>query len=221
MDLKQTKLTRTEWDSIETPVSPDEKTILELIVRGYENVQIKENETSSLFTFTKVEKTPEIELFLYKKYFEPIIEKIAKTAKLDVIIAVTQSKDNGLKKLKSIDSMRLKNLESNIDKNRTQIFEFLLLDLCSQFCIEIDRKSAKTNQCGFYLYTLIQLKKTSITHINSHVVKFVDFIIEKGNQRIKLSDVIENAYEFIDGASCKRGDELSIRRQTGRLLRAL
>lgn len=197
MDLKQTKLTRTEWDSIETPVSPDEKIILDLIVRGYENVQIKENETSSLFTFTKVEKTPEIELFLYKKYFEPIIEKIAKTAKLDDVVAI-KNKDNALKKLKSIDSMRLKNLETNIDKNRTQIFEFLLLDLCSQFCNEIDRKSTKINQSGFYLYTLIQLKKSTIAHINSHVVKFVDFIVEKGNQRIKLSDVIENAYEFIE-----------------------
>ena len=38
--LEQTKLTKTEWDSIEIPISQEEKKILYLIKRGYDNINI-------------------------------------------------------------------------------------------------------------------------------------------------------------------------------------
>ena len=70
MDFSQDKLTRAEWENIEIPVSPDEKKILEMIIQGFSDVNIHSNETLSLFSYIKMEKTPEIEYLLYKKYFE-------------------------------------------------------------------------------------------------------------------------------------------------------
>ena len=47
MDLKQNKLSKTEWESIEKSVDDDEKKILKLIVDGYTDVNARYNETQS------------------------------------------------------------------------------------------------------------------------------------------------------------------------------
>ena len=40
MDLNQQKLTKTEWDTTELMVSAEEKEILNLIIKGYDDVNI-------------------------------------------------------------------------------------------------------------------------------------------------------------------------------------
>ena len=55
MDLKQRKLIKSEWDSIEIPVSKQEIDILNLIVKGFHDVNIKINNNESIFTFLKIE----------------------------------------------------------------------------------------------------------------------------------------------------------------------
>ena len=47
MDLNQRKLNKSEWDSIEIPVSKAEQEILSLITKGFSNVQLKVNKTDS------------------------------------------------------------------------------------------------------------------------------------------------------------------------------
>ena len=51
MDLKQRKLSKSEWESIEIPVSKAENEILQLITSGFSNVHLKINKTDSIFTF--------------------------------------------------------------------------------------------------------------------------------------------------------------------------
>ena len=55
MDLKQRKLNKSEWDSIEISVSKTEIDILNMIIKGYHDVNIKVNNNNSLFTFLKIE----------------------------------------------------------------------------------------------------------------------------------------------------------------------
>ena len=69
MDLKQRKLSKSEWDSIEIPVYASELEILQLINDGFENVNICRNKTCSLFTYLKIEYDRQIEEYLYAKYF--------------------------------------------------------------------------------------------------------------------------------------------------------
>ena len=59
MDLTQSKLTRAEWETIEVPVSQSEKNILKLIISGYHDVNIHTNEHLSLYSFLKIDKSPE------------------------------------------------------------------------------------------------------------------------------------------------------------------
>jgi hypothetical protein len=197
MDLTQLKLSRTEWDSIETPISEEEKTILHMIQDGFSNVQITKNKTQSLFSFLKVDQTSENEYFLYEKYFSSITTKTVKKYNIGFPIDVFGSGSTGgsLKKIKSIDALRIQNLETNLESNKKHIFEFIFLEFCYEMCKYLSKEDTKY---AYYLYTLIHMRKASITSINKHVWDFVGKAIEIANKKIDLSSIIERAYVFIE-----------------------
>ena len=213
MDLTQTKLTRTEWDSIEMPVNETEREILSLIMEGFSNLDITKNKTMSLFSFTKIEKTKENEKFLYDKYFNPIIQKTiqkyctcaSKTKTVSYFNQLNKiaaefsaiSTENGgpIKKMKSIDLLRIQNLESNIENNKKIVYEFLILDFCNELCRYISKDNTKY---AYYLYTLVQLSKSSIQNINTYVVSYMNSMIAVANDLVNLSKIIERAFIFIE-----------------------
>ena len=53
MDLTQTKLTKSEWQSIETPVSEDENKILKMIKSDYHNIDIRYNDHLNLLSIIR------------------------------------------------------------------------------------------------------------------------------------------------------------------------
>ena len=195
MDLTQNKLTKSEWETIEVPISDSEKQIVTMMIDGYKNVNIRFNESKSLFSHIKMEKTLEIEYFLYKKYFEDeVLTMMKKYGKgLDITIATGISGE--LCKVRSADSIRLQNLDNHIKINRGLIVEFLLLDLCKDMIKHISKNKQRY---AFYLYTLIQIKKSCILHQNKHGLLFVDSVIQYGNSITKVSEIITNAYDFIE-----------------------
>jgi hypothetical protein len=203
MDLHQTKLTRTEWDSIEVPVSDSEKEILNMILEGFKNPSITKNKTMSLFSFTKIEQTPENEVYLYNKYFAPIVDRIIR--KYGESLAITAPTGGGgggggsggghLKKMKSIDLARVQNLEATIDIHRKNIFEFLVLE----FCLELAKNLSKGNsKYAYYLYTLIQLSKASIRAIHPYITLFMTQLTDLANAKTELANIVERAFVFIE-----------------------
>ena len=195
MDLTQNKLTRSEWETIEVPISDSEKQIILMMIDGYKNVNIRFNESKSLFSHIKMEKTVEIEYFLYKKYFEDDVLTMMKKYGKGLNITVPSGISGELCKVKSADSIRLQNLDNHIKINRGLIIEFLLLDLCKDMIKHISKQKQRY---AFYLYTLIQIKKSCILHQNKHVLLFVDSVIQYGNSITKVSEIITNAYDFIE-----------------------
>uniref|UniRef100_A0A6C0LR35 Helicase/UvrB N-terminal domain-containing protein n=1 Tax=viral metagenome TaxID=1070528 RepID=A0A6C0LR35_9ZZZZ len=195
MDLTQSKLSREEWESIETPISNDEKKILKMIIDGFEDVNIRSNDHLTMFSFVKIEITPETELFLFQKYFSEDIKNIVQKYTEPNTLPLFKSNGVQIKKLKSADNIRIQNLENNITQNKQNIFEFLLIDLCKELL-----KCFKKQQSNyaFYLYTLLQLKKTNIRNINKYVIEFVNQAIEFTSKQTKISNIIQNAYEFIE-----------------------
>ena len=197
MDLKQNKLSKTEWESIEKAVDENEKKILTLLVDGYIDVNARYNETQSLNTYIRFDSTNEMDYFLFKKYFDqPMFEVIHQYANDTELSNYNCNINSGkLKKLKSGETIRLNNLEKNIEINKPSIFEFLLIDLYTELIKQIKKK--KKNY-AFYLYTIIQLKKANITKINRYVIDLIDYTIEYVNSFTQLSNIITNAYEFIE-----------------------
>ena len=195
MDLSQRKLTRQEWESIETQVSPEEKKILSMIIESYGTVNIRSNDHLSLFSFVKIERTSETERFLYQKYFHDIIQDLLTKYGKGLNIKLQTMENTAIKRLKSGDNIRIQNLEANIQLNRSNIFEFLLIELSSELLLNLSKKEIRY---AFYLYTLLQLRKTNIKNINIHVLEFVDKLTEIASKYTQISSIIQNAYDFIE-----------------------
>ena len=85
MDLKQRKLSKSEWETIEIPVANTETEILRLITNGFSNVQLKINKTDSIFTHLKIEYNLQIEEFLYVKFFADKIKTIVRENNISFI----------------------------------------------------------------------------------------------------------------------------------------
>jgi hypothetical protein len=195
MDFTQNKLSRKEWETIEVPISESESQILSMIIKGYTDVNIRYNETQSLFSFMKITQTPEMEYFLYKKYFEQhVLEMLKKYGKNTGILA-SSSGGGELKSMKSADSIRIQNLDANIQINKPYIFEFLLLDLCKDMLKQLSKQN---KNYASYLYTLIQLKKTSIHSLNKHVMTTINAAIKFVVDQTDIGEIISRAHEFIE-----------------------
>ena len=198
MDLTQRKLVKSEWESIEIPVSSQEKDILQMIKNGYHNVDIHTNSQQSLFSFVKIEQNQGTELLLFQRYFESQLkETINKYGKNSSELAnITFPGAGGkLKSLKSIDKLRIENLELKINENKKQIFEYVLLDMIYNLLRNVYKRKQKYS---FYLYTLLQLRKATIPGLNTHVIDVMDQIVNHVNSFTKTSEIITNAYEFIE-----------------------
>jgi len=194
MDLYQRKLTKLEWNSIEIPVSSQEKEILQLILQGYDNIDVRFNHNKAFFSFMKLEKSPEMELFIYKKYFEEYIISILQKYAKETPISVLSEKNCELKTMNSKDMIRIQNLDANIKQNREQIFEYLLIKICNDLLKNYHAKK----KYALYFYTIIQLKKASIPHVNIHLVKIMESIIHYIQSQITIQEIITNAFEFIE-----------------------
>ena len=220
MDLSQTKLTKMEWESIETPVTDQEKSILKLIQDGYQNVQIKTNDNESLLSFIKIEPTAEIHMYLYIKYFAPIIAEILASVETPVKTPTkskkqppTLQKHEWLKEFqpnlpnvvkckppKKIDLLRLQNMDTNITSgsfDKHKIVEFVQLEFCRNMMFG----QSGGNHIHFHLYTLLQMESASISHINPHVKAFVQQMLAhtqtQGGEHI-IRDTFMNAYSIIE-----------------------
>ena len=139
--IVQGRLTKSEWNNMEIPVSPDELTVIKLIRDSYHNVQLKINHHSSMIGILKTSSSLEMHAHLYQKHFEQLVHEMVKTFQLVPAFscdADTTSKqgDSGSKKsgkhkiaeIKKVDAIRIKNNESAIQSKN--IFENIILKIC-------------------------------------------------------------------------------------------
>ena len=196
MDLKQRKLNRSEWNSIEISVSREEVHVLKMIIGGYHDVNIRVNNHHSIFTFLKIEYNKKMEDYLYNRYLRERVDKI----ECELI-----SVDSGYKKIKidskvqinSADKIRLERYDDK-ELTKNDIYEFVLLAHIEKIfsCMKAKEKNEKL--FTFHYYTLYKLLKNNISKLNRHVVELSNRIIKMFEEHVEISVVIENAVEFIE-----------------------
>ncbi len=108
MDFHQRKLTRAEWQSVEVPVSDEEKRILELIVRGYSDPHIRTNRHTTLYTVLKIQPSAEMDEFLYRLRFEKILTD------LHLFEETTANKSNANKSKDNNNNTKKKNMNTTV-----------------------------------------------------------------------------------------------------------
>ncbi len=108
--MNQSKLTKSEWNAVEIPVSPDELRILKFIQAAFHNTEMVENSMKTLYTYLKLEPSPQLDSHLFQKYFN-VPWKLPKSALT----------------LKKADKIRLETSASTITET---LYETVLADLC-------------------------------------------------------------------------------------------
>ena len=166
MNLQQDKLTKSEWESIEIPSIPSEKAILQLIIKGFHNINIRENETFTILSFLKLTNTELINNYIFMKYLQPNIQKLYKKYKIKY-----QPLELNKKTLNKADIIRFEHMEKNLLDKKQYIFEFILID----YIEKILKYNANDDepQCIKYLYTLKILLKYDIKLINIHLLDII------------------------------------------------
>ena len=197
MDLTQKKLSKSEWNNIEVPFPEEEKSILKMIINGFHNIHIKDNNSTSLLSIMKLDPyTIGLEIYLYQKYFESTIKNLVKTYSSIIGKYNNKSVEKDQKiKLKKKDLMRIQLLDDKKEQKYNKVFENILLEYCTNILKSLHNRSDKY---AFYLYTLIQIKKSSIRLLNQYVIHFTDFVVSKIIEKLNMKDVLKQAYTFIE-----------------------
>jgi hypothetical protein len=214
MDLKQRKLSKSEWESIEIPVSKDENEVLQLITNGFSNVHLKINKTDSIFTFLKIEYNTQIEEFLYVKYFSDKIKELIKNNNIEFIkfssenlSKRTKSTDqtsykiyhinvSNIVRLKSSDQIRMSRLDSDgIDIKNSNIYEFILYNNLEQMIIN---KTNNKNIWMYFYYTLNKLIQNNVEKVNRFIKEIVLTFIDNYEKDVELLYILNNSVEIIE-----------------------
>jgi len=194
MDLNQRKLNKSEWNSVEIPVSKDEISILNLIIKGYNNVNIKINETNSIFMFLKIEYSEKMEDYLYNKYLSQRADKVQEQIK-SIFSEYKNIKVDSNIKINSADRIRLERNDENTLK-KVDAYEYVLLEHAEN--ILFYKKENNTKMLTFHYYTLYKLIKNNVYRINKHILEICNKLLNLFNNDINLMTVIENAVDFIE-----------------------
>jgi len=213
MDLKQRKLSKSEWETIEIPVSTSEIEILRLITNGYSNVNLKVNKTDSIFTHLKIEYSHQIEEYLYIKFFADKIKNIVEKYNISFIRFGQNSKRTkiveenepttdqqiyyinlaNIVKLKSRDQIRLSRL--NMDTDVSSMYEFTLFNNLEQM---IELKYSNNKNWLNYYYTITKLIDNSVEKVNKYLKEIIECFVKNYETDVELLYIIHNSTEIIE-----------------------
>ena len=212
MDLKQIKLSKSEWDGIEIPVSNSESDILRLITGGFLNVNIKVNKTNSIFTHLKIEYNPQIEEFLYVKFFADKIKLMVEKYNILFIRfgadpTTKKNKNNSVElenniyyinvasivRLKSSDQIRLSRLNSLNDD--TNMYEVVLYNHLEQM---VEHKYSNKKTWTYFYYTITKLIQNNVEKVNKHLKEIIQTFIKNYESDVDLLYIVQNSLEYIE-----------------------
>jgi hypothetical protein len=224
--VKQSKLSRAEWESIEVPLDADEKRILGLIQDGFKNVNITRNYTPTLLFYMKLTLTPAIELYVYKQYFEKTLQALMDKYKIKPLVAQNNSTSASASAavasaagasasvtLKKADVIRVENTAKHIDEHKQIIFEFVIMDLLEKFLknkfsgngSNVARKKSpsvtepESRSWMFYYYTLYKLLGYKVEGCNTEFRRQVQHIMaESVRDGYNIKNMLTIGQELIE-----------------------
>jgi len=180
MDLNQVKLTKSEWNSIEIPINEQEKYICDLIIQGYNYLDIIKNKSVSLVNFLKISINENIDKYLYNEYLSEYIVKLLNVLKNPVKIETIQNNKINIQK---IDKMRIDNMNKKITSVKETIFEFILCNLISSLINKLKLYSNTINKIIIQeeilkiIVTLHKLTNLNVENMNIVFKKNLNLII--------------------------------------------
>jgi hypothetical protein len=222
MDLKQRKLSKSEWDSIEIPVSSSELEVLKLIISGYHNVNIKINNSQSLFTYLKIEYSSQIEEYMYSKYFASDIRNLVEKCNIQYIEFTNGNNKKKQKHNSNIDSSNLNSNNKNLiykvnvcdivrlnSVDQVRISKFDTIDISNidlfdivlfkHLKLMIENKENNNSIWLYHYYTLSKLINYNVLHVNKILIEIIKcFINNIEQENIDLIQVVKKSQDYIE-----------------------
>ena len=194
MDLKQRKLNKSEWESIEILVSESELSVLNLIIKGFHDVTTRINNNNSIFTFLKIEFSKKMEDYVYNRFLRNSVDVIENNLKNIYSDYKPMKIDTNIKP-NSADKVRLERFnEDTIKKNN--VYELILLNHLEK--LFTSKQSNNIRLFHYHYYTLYKLIRNNIIQLNRHIYTIVNIVLDKFADEIDKSVIIENAVDFIE-----------------------
>ena len=197
--VNQAKLTKSEWNGIEVPISSEELGILNMIQLGFANVDIKVNNTPTIVSHLKLSNiTNQTHLYLFKRYLGDKIENInilfsEYYGKLFVPLKFPSDRDTIIKKA---DLIRIENANTRFKVYSQSIIEFIVIDMILSMIKSLKRDNDEwmTNY-----YDINKLMKYSFNGFNIELRKHIENILKTipiGED--ELYTMIENGYDMTE-----------------------
>lgn len=197
--VNQAKLTKSEWNGIEVPISSDELGILNMIQLGFANVDIKVNNTPTIVSHLKLSNiTNQTHLYLFKRYLGDKMEKINLLfsqyyGKLFVPIKFPSDRDTIIKKA---DLIRIENANTRFQVCSNSIIEFIAINMILSMIksLKCDNDEWMTNY-----YDINKLMKHSFNGFNIELRRHIENILKTipiGED--ELVTMIENGYDITE-----------------------
>lgn len=219
MDFTQGKLTRSEWDSVEVPDSHEEQQIYQLIKEGYHDVNIVRNSSQTLLQYMKIAASDEMHAHMYELYFKTHVDEMREAFGLSAFETDTDKK----KLVKKADLIRIQNTNSNLDDQKTKIYEFVLLGLLLNLLnnkfphmyphwrdylqgvseskkkkVPVPTAVPSRPKWMYYYYSICLLMRNSISHLNPHVQSFLDHVTKLVEPDFDPAEFIKKAHEYVE-----------------------
>ena len=218
--LCQVKLTSEEWNGIEIMEPEAEMRILKLIIDGFHDVNHVFNLHMSLISRLKIANTPEMEDYLFHEYFKKRVERILSLldTHADAYADAHAATVSGVKKfeirarskntLKKVDLMRIHNMNTTFGGSG-DTFDHHIIDTIESI-VETKNTTIKggdggggaaaigPNEWMKHYYTLKLMLQKSVVSVNSHIIDFANYVLERLKHQVQLIGFIRNAYRFIE-----------------------
>ena len=125
-----------------------------MIIKKFDNIDIIVNDNLSLLSVLKIDNINDsLELYLFNKYFKDDIKKINKKYPTHLFNEEYEFNTIKLQKIRSSDSVKLNNFDTNIELFKTNIFEYVILDMYKTLIKAVSKNKSST--VAIYVYTII------------------------------------------------------------------
>ena len=198
MDLEQRKLTKAEWDSIEKQIPASEKEILQMIISGYGNVNIKYNKNRTILSHLKIEETDQVHDYIFQKYYLDKIVDIATTYNIPGVGEPYKFLSKKLKNMKKTMIIRMQRYTSELIEKEDLLENTLISTLTGMLAHKHGNKKTKPSQDWLmHYYTLHNLFKIGLK-ANIHVRSAIQNIMSIYENDVSIKEIIRHSDRFIE-----------------------
>jgi hypothetical protein len=195
--LHQLKLSKKEWDATEIPVSENEREVLDVVIKGYHDVNIKVNRNKSLMSHLKLTGTADHHEFLYNQYFREKINYMVSTYDLELpknYHGAIHKKN--IKHLNSGEKIKIANLTKELSNVENDIFDFQII----KTCLSMVDKFFEDDMDEFHVlyYTLTTLLNQFVPKINKVLVEVMQIVLTQYKSEIDVTQLYMNSPEAIE-----------------------